>query len=95
MTRRLFALLAGLVATPQPPAFFREHEGNAMGVPDGQTAVFRLSFAPVSHMRLDVFLNGLFQREGPTYDYTFSGRTVTFNRPPSAGDFVTVQYYTS
>ncbi len=97
MTRRaLFAcaFLAPQAAVAVEPGFWRENEGNAMGVPNGKTTAFRLSYAPVNNMRLEVFLNGLLQREGPTNDYTFAGQIVTFNRPPSVGDFVTVQYYT-
>ena len=103
MTRRFFALLAGsapqtktTTPPPAPPAFFyREHEGiGTMPMPDGKTKAFPLTFQPTSNVLLDVFLNGIFQREGATYDYTYAAKTVTFNRAPMKGDFVTAQYWT-
>jgi hypothetical protein len=52
---------------------------------DGQT-VFNTAFSSV----LWVFLNGLKQRAGATYDYTASGGVVTFNTGLTAGDVVEI-----
>jgi hypothetical protein len=106
--RRSFftSLLAGLLpldaggfaaqtTTPPPvPPYVREFEGTMGGVPDGKRVLFTLTYTPVSNLKLDLFLNGFLQREGPTYDYTCSGRSVWFTHPPQPGDFVTAQYPT-
>ena len=100
MNRRALFAAAGAwfvgeqTASAVAPIYVRECEGTWMGVPDGKLTAFRLTYAPVTNVRLEVFLNGLLQREGATYDYTYSAKFVTFNHPPSVGDFVTVQYYT-
>jgi hypothetical protein len=85
--------MTSATTTPTPPAYVREFE-TTIGVPNGSRVLFTLTYAPVSSLKTDVYLNGLLQREGPTYDYVLSGQSLFFMRPPSTGDFVTVQYYT-
>lgn len=101
--RGFFASLAGLLAgllpaqttPPPPPAYVREFEGTMGGLPDGKRVLFTLTYTPITNIKLDLFVNGLMQREGPTYDYTLSGRSVWFTHPPPVGVLVTAQYYTA
>lgn len=61
------------------------------GTVDGVNTVFTLSQLPVSGVE-QVYLNGLLQDAGATEDYTVSGKTITFNTPPLAGDKIKVTY---
>jgi|GEM_PF-1347737 len=63
------------------------------GQTDGNNAVFTLAHNPTASV--DVFKNGIQQRQG--VDYTLSGGTITFNSPsvPQSGDTITADYVTS
>ena len=103
MTRRgLFNLLpgAGLVQIIAPPPlattsmelFKRDYVGaGAMGVTDGVNKTFTLSYAPNGKSRLQLFRNGLLQREG--LDFALSGKVITYTTAPVAGDTLTADYY--
>lgn len=56
------------------------------GAVDGVNDAFTLSTAPSYNSSLQVFLNGLIQRQG--IDYTISGTTITFTTAPSLGQRV-------
>lgn len=43
---------------------------------------------------VDIFYNGLLQKEGEDEDYTISGRVVTFNEPPVSGSKLLASYRT-
>lgn len=49
---------------------------------DGKTS-FTLSQIPSGPDAFGLFLNGILKREGASYDYTFSGTTLTWNDPGS------------
>jgi hypothetical protein len=62
-------------------------------IPSGSIpgSVFTLAHTPIVGSEC-VFLNGLLQESGATYDYTISGAVITFVNPLVAGDFVLVNY---
>jgi len=59
---------------------------------DGSTVTFTLPHTPVDNT-VKVFLNGVLQRSGASYDYTISGASVTFNVAPDDGDVVVASYF--
>ena len=59
------------------------------GTPDGIETDFTLSSTPALNS-LIVFMNGLALT--PSYDYTLSGTTVSFDEPPLAGDILRASY---
>ena len=56
-----------------------------------QTSV-TLSQTPASDTLMDVFVNGLYMRQGAANDWTRTGTTLTFNFNLVAGDVVVVNY---
>lgn len=102
MTRRSFGFLRGfgsaltlfpgispyaqILATKTTELFCRE-----FFEPDSKLTAFTLSYSPISNLRVNVFRNGLLQREGG--DYTLSAKTLVFPQAPVAGDLLEVQYY--
>jgi hypothetical protein len=61
------------------------------GTTDGTNTTFTLHYTPVTSME-QIFLDGVFQESGVSNDYTISGKTITFNNPPSSGMFVKAAY---
>jgi hypothetical protein len=97
-TRRLFSSLPffSVLATRQTELFCREFEtpkGSTagLGLVNGVNKKFTLTYPPNGSIRLNVFLNGLLQREGG--DYTLVGKVITFTNAPSGTDRVEAQYH--
>ena len=70
---------------------------NWMEVPtgnlDGINYTFTLAKAPVPAAAAMLYVNGVLQRQGPLYDYTFSATsTVTMNYVPYSGSSIAVTY---
>lgn len=61
---------------------------------DGSTVNFALSSVPISSAWVDVYVDGIYQREGGANDYTIAGLTITFNTAPALGQRVDVKYFT-
>lgn len=57
----------------------------------GSETNFTLSNTPVANS-LDVFLNGIRQREGSGNDFTLSGTTISFATAPASDDSLIVRY---
>ena len=79
----------GAVGTPTQA--FGGAGGTIVGAINGANTVFILPTAPTSNAAVEVFLDGLFQRQG--VDYTIAGSTITFTAAPLPGQFVDVFYF--
>lgn len=62
-----------------------------VGTGDGATTTFTLANSPTAN-KVTVYLNGILQRPGGSYDYTISGSDVTFNTAPDSGDVIMSNY---
>jgi hypothetical protein len=62
------------------------------GTPNGSTTTFTTTNTPVAGT-LQVFQNGALLRAGTSWDYTFSGTTITFNQAPAGTDFLCWSYW--
>lgn len=60
---------------------------------NGVNNVYILRYTPEVGS-VDIFYNGLLQKEGEDEDYTISGRVVTFNEPPVSGSKLLASYRT-
>jgi len=60
---------------------------------NGVNNVYVLKYTPEVGS-VDIYYNGLLQKEGFDEDYTISGRVVTFNSPPVAGGKLLASYRT-
>lgn len=60
---------------------------------NGVNNVYILRYTPEVGS-VDIFYNGLLQKEGEDEDYTISGRVVTFNQPPLEGSKLLASYRT-
>lgn len=58
---------------------------------DSVNDTFTLDNIPIPST-LNVYLNGLFQLQGSGDDYTISGNTVVFVKPPRTGSIIIVTY---
>jgi len=61
---------------------------------DGSTSTFTIANPATTGGTL-VSVNGVLQIGGPSYSYTVSGTTLTFNEPPSSGDVIDVRILTT
>jgi hypothetical protein len=61
------------------------------GTINSSNTTFTISKTPM--IDLDLFLNGALQREGATYEYTISGKTITYNSAPPTGSQHYVKIY--
>lgn len=64
--------------------------GTIVGAVNNVNTVFTLSNLPSSSASVEVYLDGLFQRQ--TIDYTIVGAVITFAVAPTFGQFVDVYY---
>jgi hypothetical protein len=79
------------LATKQVELFKRDFE-TTMGLPNGTLQTFNLTYTPNGGSRLQLFRNGILQREGS--DYTLcNGKQICFLAIPQAGDLLTADYY--
>lgn len=78
----------GSVGTPFQE--FAGAGGTIAGAINNVNTVFTLSHVPTSAATVEVFLDGLFQRQ--TIDYTVAGAVITFTVAPNFGQFVDVFY---
>jgi hypothetical protein len=62
------------------------------GSADGVTNVFGLSNVPLPLDATMLYINGILQRQGPTYDYVLSGTIVTMNYFPQSGSNLLASY---
>lgn len=60
---------------------------------NGVNNVYILRYTPEVGS-VDIFYNGLLQKEGEDEDYTISGRVITFNQPPVSGSKLLASYRT-
>lgn len=96
--RRAFFALLGLPALAQSQIQIdktivekdiKETEAT-LGPLNGSNNLFALSYLPSSNASVQVYLNGLHQREGR--DYTLSGKTLTLSAAPDANSTLDVTY---
>lgn len=59
---------------------------------DGTFMRYRLGFSPAADSQV-VFLNGLLQRVGGSYDYSMDGQDVVFNYANDTTDLISVLYF--
>ena len=62
------------------------------GIKDDVNQDFSLSQTPLSENDMMVFVNGLLQKNGTSYDVTLSGNTLTFAVPPNESDMISATY---
>lgn len=63
------------------------------GTPNGTLVTFTLAHSPsASGADLMLFLNGLLQKQGLSFDYTISGSTITYNTAPQTNDVLLATY---
>jgi hypothetical protein len=62
-----------------------------VGLVDGINREYTLPHVPLVGT-LQVYYNGLLQKQGETYDYLEADRVVEFNQPPHEGSTITVIY---
>jgi len=60
---------------------------------NGVNNVYILNYTPVEGS-VSIYYNGMLQKEGSLYDYTISGRVITFNAPPVSGSKLLASYRT-
>lgn len=78
-------------STGTPTQAFAGGGGTIVGAINGVNTVYVLPSAPTSNASVEVYLDGLFQRQG--VDYTIVGTTITFTAAPLPGQFVDVFYF--
>lgn len=63
------------------------------GLVDGSNDTYGLSVAPVP-LSVELYVNGVIQTQGASFDYTLSGSTITFVTAaiPQVGDIVRVNF---
>jgi hypothetical protein len=59
---------------------------------DGSNYTFVLESSPVPSGSLMLYVNGVLQRQGPSYDYTLSGNTITMNYTPNNSSNLAATY---
>lgn len=62
------------------------------GTINGSNTTFTLAHTPASTGNVNLFLNGVQQRQGGSNDYTISGSTITYNTAPATGDTLNAFY---
>ena len=64
------------------------------GPADDSNTIFELSYSPVADTEIMLFVNGVLQHRnnGDGKDFSISGKVITMNFPPHAGDEVTATY---
>jgi len=62
------------------------------GIKDDANQDFSLSQAPLSENDMMIFVNGLLQKNGTSYDVALSGNTLTFAVPPNESDMISATY---
>lgn len=77
--------------TPQGEPNFVDKE--VLSPVNGVNNVYILRYTP-EEGSVDIFYNGLLQKEGIDEDYTISGRVITFNNPPIEGSKLLASYRT-
>lgn len=73
-----------------PTQVFAGAGGTIVGAINGVNTAFTLPSAPTSAGSVEVFLDGLFQRQG--IDYTIAGTLITFAVAPNFGQLLDVFY---
>lgn len=73
-----------------PTQVFAGAGGTIVGAINGVNTAFTLPSVPTSAGSVEVFLDGLFQRQG--IDYTIAGANITFAVAPNFGQFLDVFY---
>lgn len=63
------------------------------GTGNGSSSGFGLSATPINSNGVAVFVDGILQRPGASFDYTISGSTITFNTAPANGQEIGVFYF--
>jgi len=58
---------------------------------DGSTTAFNLTYTPIT-TTIQLFQNGLLQKQGASDDYSVSGKQITFAVAPESTDIIQVDY---
>ena len=83
-----------LYESPIDVTFVINHDDDLVGDKDGVNKIFTLSQTFVSGSTR-VYLNGIRQRPGASYDYVESGQTIVFYEAPVAEDTIEVEFLTT
>jgi len=62
------------------------------GTIDGSNVTFTLANTPSANSHVLLFLNGVLQKQGASFDYQISGVTITYNTAPVSGDSLLATY---
>ena len=76
-----------------PTQAFGGAGGTIVGAINNVNVAYTLPTAPTSVGALEVYLDGLFQRQGAGQDYTIAGSVITFAIAPNFGQFVDAFYF--
>jgi len=63
------------------------------GAINGTNTIFSLTQTPNPGASLQVFVNGLLQRQGIGLDYTLAGNVITFSFAPTTGDNIQTYFF--
>jgi hypothetical protein len=65
-----------------------------LGAVDDSNVTFELQYIPIADAEILLFVNGVLQHRnnGDDKDFSISGKIITLNFPPHAGDEVTATY---
>lgn len=83
-----------LYESPIDVTFVINHDDELIGDKDGVNKTYQLSQTFVSGSTR-VYLNGVRQRPGVSYDYVESGQTIIFTEAPVAEDTIEVEFLTT
>jgi len=67
-------------------------KGSPIGDVDGKNATFTLSPSSIDESTLKVYIGSTLKKEGQDYSYSDDLRVLLFNKPPSEGTKITVEY---
>ena len=59
---------------------------------DGSNKAFNISELPVNYQSVALYLGGVWQAQGASYDYTILGKNIEFNTPPANGSVLWAVY---
>jgi len=90
-TRSLLQQISSLASLATVSMIWNE---TLSGATNDLNTVFELSYIPVADTEIMLFVNGVLQHRnnGDAKDFSISGKVITMNFPPHAGDEVTATY---
>ena len=81
-----------VTSTAAPPSSTVSWMEIPSGSVDGTNTTFALAHTPVPQSALMFFVNGVLQRQGPTFDYVMTGSSVGLFVPPRADANIIATY---